>query len=215
MRGFLALVAGVAAIGFAPVASAQWYVSGNAGAVMVQDSDVEISGPGGSLPAEVEFDTGFGITGAIGRVFGSWRVEGEVGYRGNDLDQGTIPAVTIGGVAFPAMTGDVEGEISALSFMANVWYDFNIGGSLVPFVGGGIGIAKLDLDLDAVNFSESDTVFAYQFGGGVGYKVNPNILVNVQYRYFGTTDPEFENGGATVEAEYGSHNIMGGVTFLF
>lgn len=48
---------------------------------------------------------------------------------------------TVGG------TAATEGELASFSFMANLWFDLPLGNSgIVPFVGGGIGIANLSLD---------------------------------------------------------------------
>jgi OOP family OmpA-OmpF porin len=104
--------------------------------------------------------------------------------------------------------------------MANGWYDVDTGSQWVPFVGGGIGAALVNLDVQSIAgvatpFDETDTVFAYQFGAGLGYKVTPNAIVNVSYRLFGTTDPEFSDGVDTVEAEYLNHSFMVGVVVQF
>jgi len=61
------------------------------------------------------------------------------------------------------------------------------------------------------NSNEDDTVFAYQVGVGVGYAVNEKINLDVKYRYFGTSDPEFD----TTEAEYSSHNVYVGIRVSF
>jgi opacity protein-like surface antigen len=58
-------------------------------------------------------------------------------------------------------------------------------------------------------------VFAYQFGVGLGYRLNPRMIVGVNYRYFGTTDPEFEVGSFTDEGEYQTHNIEVGLRYRF
>jgi opacity protein-like surface antigen len=44
---------------------------------------------------------------------------------------------------------------------------------LVPYVGGGIGMAVHKLDFDSGG-SESDTVFAYQGIAGLAYSFTPN-----------------------------------------
>ncbi len=41
----------------------------------------------------------------------------------------------------------VDGELSAFSFMVNLWYDLPLGNTgLVPFIGGGVGVANLTLN---------------------------------------------------------------------
>ena len=148
---------------------------------------------------------------------GGLRLEGEISYRENDLDQ--VNSVTGGGLVFPA-AGALKGDTSALGYMVNGWYDFDTGTNWVPFVGGGIGGATISVDVKsvggaAIGYDESDTVFAYQAGAGIGYKVTPKVTVGLSYRLFGTLDPEFNNGVNTVKAEYMSHNFMAGVLVKF
>jgi len=147
--------------------------------------------------ADLETDAGFVFGGVIGYkwAFGL-RAEGEISYRENDMDN-------IGGVP-------VSGDLSSLTFMANGWYDFNTGTPWIPYVGGGIGVASVSVD--SPGFDESDTVFAYQFGGGIGYEVNTGIVLSADYRFLGTSDPSFPDPGfPDIEAEYYSHNIMIGI----
>ena len=82
-------------------------------------------------------------------------------------------------------------------------------------MGAGIGFAGVSAeDLAAAGVSVSsydDTVFAYQFGVGVGYAVEESVTLDFGYRYFATSDPEF-NGA---EFEFESHNISFGVRIIF
>lgn len=221
MKTSFSILAFAAAIGFSPVANAQWYVNGHGGLTVVQDSDITESGAGVTGAGEIEFDTGFAVGGAIGRSFGPIRVEGELSYRMVDLDQITVDSVTVGNLTASGLGSfPIEGEASALAFMINGWYDFNAGSNLVPFIGGGVGIARVNAQVDSVagvasTFDEDETVFAYQAGAGVGYKVAPSTMITVEYRYFGTQDPEFESGGVNTDLEFGSHNFLAGVRVTF
>lgn len=198
---------------FAGAASAQWYVEGNIGPSFFADSDWTDTGPGVSAAGEVTFDTGLMASGAIGmHLTSNLRVEGEVSWRQADLDEFSVTSlqgVAVGG------TANADGEASALGFMLNGWYDFNTGTPWVPFVGGGVGLAEVSAEIDSVggvatSFDESETVFAYQFGGGVAYRFTPNLALTLSYRYFATEDPEFESGAFTDEAEFSSHTVAVG-----
>jgi opacity protein-like surface antigen len=201
--------------------AAQWYVSGNIGAVQVMDADITETGPGYSVDGEFEFDTGFGINGAVGYGFGNVRLEGEVSYRQADFDKVGIDNLTVGSLKFTSLGSlDVDGDASSLGLMGNVWYDFDTGSKWLPFIGGGIGVARVDSDIDSiggvsVGFSEDDTVFAYQVGAGIGYQISDNAVATLGYRFYGTDDPEFESGGVTDKTEYQSHNIEVGIRFGF
>ena len=124
-----------------------------------------------------------------------------------------IPLVIVG-------TANLGGDISSFGFMANGYYDFDAGDNWAPFLMAGIGGAKINLDATsvagvAVTYDESDTVFAYQVGAGIGYNLSPTTAVNFQYRFFGTSDPSFNDGTVVIDGEYRSHNFWGGLTQRF
>lgn len=202
-------------------AANDWYVSGNLGVSSLQEASLTDTFTGGSITADVDFDTGYGLSGAIGHAWGPFRLEGELSYRKNDLDQIDVKTLTIAGVVFTALgTATLGGDTSSFGFMANGYYDFDTGGNWVPFVMAGIGGAKINLDVTsvggvAVTYDESDTVFAYQAGAGLGYKFSPTTTANLQYRFFGTSDPTFDDGVDKIDSEYRSHNFWVGITQRF
>jgi opacity protein-like surface antigen len=200
---------------------AQYYVSGNIGAVQVMDSDVTETGPGYTINGEFEFDTGLGVNGAVGVSLGDLRLEGELSYRQVDFDSVTIDSLTVGSSTFTSLgSADVGGDATSYGLMGNMWYDIDIGGKLKPFIGGGIGVARVEVDIDSVggvpvSASGDDTVFAYQVGAGIGYDISDKIVATLGYRFFGTADPDFGSNGVTDEAEFQSHNIEIGMRFKF
>lgn len=179
-------------------ASAQAYVSGNLGAVIVNDSDFS----DGFDSGEFTFDTGIGLTGAIGGFLGEGvRGEVELGYRANDIDK-----VTIDGLG----TASLNGDVTSLSLMGNLYYDFPVAGNFSPFIVGGIGFANVEADVDFAG-SEGDNVFAYQLGLGGSFKLSQQVNLDLQYRFFGTSDPELDG----VEVEYNTQNFMVGLRCSF
>ena len=90
--------------------------------------------------------------------------------------------------------------------MVNGFYDVENKTPFTPYIGGGIGFANVDLD------SEDDRVFAYQLGIGVGYAIDEVITLDLGYRYFATSDPEFLGG---IKAEYSSHNLLVGIRVTY
>jgi opacity protein-like surface antigen len=183
-----------------------WYVSGMAGATFLNDQDSSGSG----LNFTTHPDTGYNISGALGRyVTNNIRVEGEIGYRRAEMG-----LVTNG----PTLQGG--GNSHATSFMANAYYEFPLGRGWKPYVGGGIGFADVSLDHVTQSGSklvdDSDVVFAYQGGGGIGYEIDPRNTIFVDYRYFGTADPSFRaNNGTQVTSEFGSQNLSLGWRYKF
>ncbi len=165
----------------------QMYAGVQAGAVFLEDADTE--------GIDIEFDTGFGILGALGYDMGQLRLEGEFGYRENDVDRIEI--------------FEVDGEASAVSLMVNGFVDFETQGTVTPFVGAGIGIANIEVELEGDD--EDDTVFAYQLAAGLGLALTEVTTLDLSYRFFATSDPEFSG----IESEYHSHNAMVGLRLAF
>jgi len=181
------------------------YMSGNVGLAMANDSDVTDSDVPG-LTLNFESDSGFAFAGAIGNSFSNYvRLEAEIAYQKNDMDK-----VGLLGVSVP-----INGDTSSTALLFNGYFDFINKSAFTPYISGGLGFANVDVSaitvpgLGTLTSSDDDTVFAYQFGVGVGYAVNDKVTIDVKYRYFGTADLEFD----TTEVEYSSHNIYAGIRF--
>jgi opacity protein-like surface antigen len=179
------------------------YLNGNLGAVWLGDSDFSLSD---TTVGKAEYDTGFGITGALGFDTGMFRFEGEVGYRKSDYDKI--------GASGQAMV-DTSGDVTGWDFMANAYFDVETGSQLTPYIGGGLGVAVLETTGVSAggNHLESgeDTVFAYQAIAGVAYSFTDAWMVQLEYRFFGTENPTFKE----IESEYMSHNLFIGIRYNF
>jgi OOP family OmpA-OmpF porin len=130
---------------------------------------------------------GWAAGGMVGYDFVGPRVEIEGVYRNNKA--------TVGAGQFNAF-GASKDDIGVL---ANVLYDFNPGGTIVPYIGAGAGVAFVRTS--ALGVSSDSTQFAYQAILGVGYNIDPQFRVNLDARYYGTTSPNL--GGNT----YSNNNI--------
>lgn len=209
----LSLVCATSLLCLASLAHADegWYVSGQAGASILTSS--ELDDPTGILAAlgtEINFDVGYGLSGALGYHWGLFRVEGEITYAESDIDE-----VEVVGIGFSG-----SGDVSSLGFMANAFKDFEIGDGWQFNIGGGIGYAIVSINDASVGgvplADDDDWVFAYQLGTGIGYQMSPETTLSLDYRYFATVDPEFNDvDGIPFEAEYDSHVIRIGVRFNF
>lgn len=205
-----ALVASVALFLSAGAMAAEpnWYVGGAGGATWFEPSDSDANGNS----YENRFDTGYVFSGAIGREFGNGlRAEGEVGYRNASVD-------TITPNSGSEFNG--EGSMSALSLMANGLYDFDVGMKIKPYIGAGIGFARVSANDIKLNGSQlvddSDVVFAYQAIGGLGYDLTRDWTAFAEYRYFATLDPTFNaTGGGDYDSQFMSHNALVGVRYRF
>jgi opacity protein-like surface antigen len=221
VRNLATAAAVIVAATLSGTATAQWYVSGNIGITSVNDADFSETGPGVAAAGEIETDTGWGFNGALGYAIGNLRFEAEISRRQADLDTLTLSSVTVGNVLLTASgSSALEGSVTTWGLMLNGWYDFVTGTPWVPTIGAGIGFADINLEVDrvgavATSYDESDTVFAYQIAVGLGYRINPRTIVSLNYRYFGTSDPEFDTGSFTDEGEFQSHNFEVGVRYRF
>jgi OmpA-OmpF porin, OOP family len=112
---------------------------------------------------------GWAAGGMIGYDFVGPRVEIEGVYRRN--------LATVGAGPFNAF-GAAKDDIGVL---ANILYDFNAGGTIVPYIGAGAGIAFVKTS--ALGLSSDSTQFAYQAILGVGYNIDPMFRVNLDARY--------------------------------
>jgi outer membrane protein OmpA-like peptidoglycan-associated protein len=115
--------------------------------------------------------TGWAAGGVIGYDFVGPRVELEGVYRQNQLNIG-VPGTAI------------NNQVGQLGIMANLLYDFMPGSVITPYIGAGAGVGFVDS-----NASLGSTVFAYQGIIGLGWNVDTNFRVNIDGRYYGTSNP--------------------------
>ena len=153
----------------------------------------------------------------------------------NAIEQGALlPGTEYGGLP-PAVqerfdtlaTGPqpVNGAFSMLAFMVNMDYDFDTGSRWVPYVGGGLGLASISLDTETAGgrstADDTDTVFAYQVGAGIGYEFalpeGRSVTVSLDWRYFDTQSPTFTGDvtGTEFETTISGHDIGIGLMYGF
>ena len=199
-----------------------WYISGGGGLSILTNSDFrdEVSGVGVGT-GETSFKNGFALTGAVGKKFNNMRLEGELSYRRNDLDKLTISSATVGGQTFIGnASASLSGDTTSFGLMANGYYDFANESKWTPFVMAGVGLSRQSLYVTKVgnvstSYNQSDTVFAYQVGAGIGYSVTDSTKITAQYRFYGTSDPTFSDGTDKITGEYFNHNLLIGFTHSF
>ena len=195
-----------------------WYGSANVGYAMLSDSDMSASGTDGidtvTAAAELDFDGGYVLGGAIGYTMEKVRIEGEISYQKNDTDSITIKRVTLNGVD-QGLSGSipVNSDVSIFTFLVNGYFDFNNDSKFTPYLTAGIGMTNVEVE------SEDDTVFAYQVGAGVGFAMSETVTLDCRYRYLGAADYEIgdtiEGVAVKLEASMASHNLTVGLRFAF
>ncbi len=183
------------------------YVGLKIGAVYLTDSDLTDPNLAGTV-LEVESDTGFSVGAAVGYGFSNnFRLEGEISYQSNDVDK----------INYLGLSASTTGDSTALTFLLNGYYDFKNNSPLTPFITGGLGYSKVELNDFNVpgsglpNINEDDNVFAYQVGVGLAYEMIEKATFDIGYRYFATEDPELD----TSEVEFQNHILYLGLRYSF
>ncbi len=229
-----AAAAACVALGGAASAEAQdgdWYMGLTMPLMFIDDTDSTSTGSFSQGPRMVEYtanvktehDTGFKFGGMIGRHLGSGlRVEGEIFMARADVSRLTNSSITVPALSYThpnELPVPVSGSAEQLGAMVNLWYDFDVGDTWTPYVGGGLGFVRVDQGglrydtgavagavgnalaqaqaaqqgtppeqvppvpiPDAPSLSATDTAFAYQIGGGIGYALSDSTTLQVGYR---------------------------------
>ncbi len=214
LAGVTAMVAGLALSPISAVAQSSGsvspttpgpYVSLGVGFALPRDTDFERPG----VPdLNGDLQAGFAALGALGMQLPSgFRGEVELSYRGNDVD-------SIGPI------DNASGDANVWAIMANLLYEADLGTSLSPYFGGGIGLAVLDFDnaapIDGSTFSDGGEVFAYQGIAGFAWKLNQRLHALFDYRYFVAQEVNGNlDNGAAASADYAAHTFMVGLRVPF
>ncbi len=127
---------------------------------------------------------GWAAGGVIGYDFVGPRVELEGVYRQNQTN--------LSANNFNTNFGTAGTSIGQLGILANLLYDFSPGSTITPYIGAGAGVGFVD-----GTSSLSSTVFAYQGIIGLGWNVDTNFRVNLDGRYYGTSNPTINGVGWT------------------
>lgn len=164
-------------------ASEGWYGRIDAG-YSVEGGLEDVSNGEADLP-DAEFDADWMVSAGAGYAFANgFRLEAEYSYRDNDVGEDAFWR---------------GGAVKATALMANLYRDFEVSERLRPYVGVGVGAAKVEtkasggvITPDYYTFEGSDTVVAYQAMAGVAIGLTPRLELDVGYRYFIAPDLSFE-----------------------
>ena len=137
-----------------------------------------------------------------------FRLEGELSHRFNQIK--TTDLI------------DHGGDAHAWAAMLNLYYDFNRGGKIQPYLGVGVGEARLhasahDGSFPAHDLRDTDTSIAYQALAGVAFAVSEQTSFDVGYRWFVAPNGSFvgTGGGSPWDAYYDNQAITVGLRYQF
>ncbi len=180
----------------------------------------------------VDFTEGFSLNLALGYALGNGlRLEAEGGYAGEscfkEMDVKMPGALEL--LDVPTGKTKMAGKLSAATLMLNAYYDLDLSDNLIPYLGGGLGMARISANPKlgegahsgrVLVVDDEDYVFVYQLGTGLGYRISNGLIggsdltITLDYRYLASfEDVKFKGAltGSSVESEFGGHYIGGGV----
>lgn len=204
------------------ISPASFYVGVFGGAIFPRDSRISgIIAPAGS---EADWKTGFIAGGTLGYIVGNgFRGELEGAYRRSGADR--------------LFNQPSTGRITNITAMANVLYDIPTGTIVTPYIGGGVGMSRVNVrdrrtaagltGAQSLVFDDNDTAFAYQAIVGVQVQLARDWVAGVDYRYFGTLQPRINGrvaatgggftAGAQADHQFGNrqHAVTANIRYLF
>lgn len=157
-----------------------FYIKADVGGNLTQDADLkEFFGPV-APGTKVKFDPGFRAGFAGGYQLTDWFAgEVEVGYLANRID-----SITGADRVHNAWFENVP-------FLVNAKLQYPNRSPLTPYIGAGVGFSEAFIDVGSVDIggtslhgSINDTVFAYQGFAGLRYRLNDQMGLSLEYRYF-------------------------------
>ena len=189
------------------LASAQGWYGSLTGAYSLDggvdfDAPANPTGPGASpymIGNGAKGDGGWGGAAALGYAFqNGFRVEGELANGFADFKDDGVASTL--------------GAAQTWTAMVNGLYDFNRDGKIQPFVGAGIGAARVKAKAysydrgvtgaaaalsraSAVEVNDSDTAFAWQLIAGLGLKLTDQLTADLSYKWLNVPDLSFEGTG--------------------
>lgn len=196
------------------------YLKGAGGVVFGETLEQDLSYNPAVLPPvapatskTTDLGDGLALSAAIGFQYSKTRTELE--YRRMEA---SVDAVVYAGGAAPAVT-PVNDDLVAQALMSNVYFDFVNKSPITPFIGVGVGGARVENDL-----GERDAAFAYQGRAGVEIAIGERLAIGAEYVYFRTLDikygpkeftPTGPAGPRTDGDPFVSSSVMGNIRVLF
>lgn len=131
------------------------------------------------------FRLAIGATVPVDAIWGDIRGEVEFAYNMNAKNDGNS---TFGWGGFlPDSDITFKNTLRSNVVFLNMYYDIETCSDFIPYIGGGIGYARLRNKAYLVNDgwggTDKEENFAWNVGAGLGYAVNENITLDLGYRY--------------------------------
>ena len=118
------------------------------------------------------------------------RLEIELSFR-TDFDYSATPIFS----SAPGL-GDISSDINSHTLFANLYIDLLQDSPIIPYIGGGVGIAWNIWEDDYAwwwDDSETTTELAWNVGGGIALKLNRRLMLDVSYHYIDFGEAELSD----------------------
>jgi opacity protein-like surface antigen len=170
-----------------------------------------------SFPNDAKYKAA--LTGQVGAGydFGRFRVEQTIGYTDNELNSKDFRT--------DGFTG--EGRSRSLAMTIAGYVDIPITDRIVPYVGGGVGAARVETRLSSTNaatgdtssFSGKDWGLLWHADAGVGVRMSPKTTLEFGARYSQTSRLKYDGVNEAINTSYEPKlsNVSGtvGVRYAF
>jgi opacity protein-like surface antigen len=206
-----------------------WYLRGDIGYVATRDYEISYDGSAGYQEfLNEDFSNTWLIGVGVGYKFNHFfRADLTLDYRAEwDFEANTVCASSCG-----ATLNDEYGSGSMYTLLANIYFDWENSSSFTPYIGGGVGLAYIDvgrqigLNVGGSSYSNFEGDGAWNFAAaamaGVSYEVSHNFAIDANYRYLWVGDVEggsSDTPGLTGHATYHDvdfHEIRLGGRYTF
>ena len=160
------------------LAQDRFYAGLSAGPVIFFDQEIE----DGAAELEIEYNNpGYAVAGLIGyAVRTNIRVEGEISYAAADADA----TIEVGGVEIV----DADYDLNILSLTAAAYFDLWPLYGHVPYIGGGLGLSRVDNDFGNIDETQyAATAFAE---AGIPFVLTPEVSIVplLRFNWIGTDE---------------------------
>ena len=224
MRNYLLAAVAAAAIATPALArDGSPYVGIEGGLMIVEDLVMDVDVNDGTTTTTldnaftIDFKPSLDADLIAGYDFGSFRLEGELGYKRLRIDGVRLSGAFGSAIDSTDDDFDIDERGSVVSLMANGMFDFGDEDGWNGFIGAGIGRARVKFAGD------NDSALAYQGIAGVRYAITPNIDLGLKYRYFHTAKLEFEDDfsdgvdtfGLSTSGDLVTHSLLASVVYNF
>ena len=167
----------------------EFYITGNYGTQSYTSADWKATVNNLAHKGDISFDDGTGWEGGLGYDFGWLRTEVSYGKSINEIE-GITAEIDEGPLRGTPVASSASGDLKVNNILINGYIDLPLGKKFTPYIGGGVGASKLDIDniiVDGEVLESANTwLFGYQGKLGVNYALTKtfNIFGEGTYSVF-------------------------------